>query len=116
MANKDGRQRRIMKELDDLAKNPPENCSAGLVNDSDLSKWRATIMGPVESPFAGGIFSLDVNLSEKYPFEAPKIKFATKIYHPNVTEDGSICLEMLSNPDKWSPTLSKAFITTFQFE
>ena len=102
--------KRIKKELIDMEKNPPENCSAGLIDESNLFQWQATIMGPENSPYHGGIFNLKINLPMDYPFSAPHITFKTKIYHCNVNSTGSICLDILK--DNWSPalTISKALL------
>ena len=97
--------KRIDKELEDLQKDPPFNCSAGPIND-DLFYWQATIMGPEESPYHGGLFFLDINFPTDYPFKPPKIYFRTKIYHPNISSNGSICLDILK--DQWSPALTVA--------
>jgi ubiquitin-conjugating enzyme E2 D/E len=104
-------ERRIKKELEELQKNPPENCSAGLIAANDIYQWQATIMGPEGSPYHGGLFYLKINLSTDYPFKAPKISFVTKIYHCNVNVNGAICLDILK--DKWSPalTISKALLS-----
>ena len=103
--------KRVRKELEEMQKNPPENCSAGLVNERDPYEWRATIIGPEGSPYQGGIFYLKIHLSADYPFKAPHITFTTKIYHCNVNANGSICLDILK--DKWSPalTISKALLS-----
>ncbi|KIZ00771.1 Ubiquitin-conjugating enzyme [Monoraphidium neglectum] len=97
--------KRIMKELEDLKRDPPANCSAGPVQD-DLFHWQATIMGPADSPYAGARAAvLD------YPFKPPKVAFQTKVYHPNVNSQGSICLDILK--DQWSPalTISKVLLS-----
>ena len=94
---------RLKRELIELQKNPPTNCSAGPVND-DLFHWKATIMGPEDSPYYNGIFQLDIHFPNNYPFRPPKCNFLTKIYHPNINSAGSICLDVLK--DNWSPALT----------
>ena len=96
-------EKRIQKELKDLTKNPPANCSAGPIEDN-LLKWHATIIGPEDSPYHGGIFKLSIVFPTDYPFKAPKVKFITKIYHCNINEQGGICLDILK--DRWSPALT----------
>ena len=94
--------KRIKKELEDFNNDPPEICSAGPVNDSDMFHWQATINGPYDSPYVGGIFFLNIEFSKDYPFKPPKCIFTTKIYHPNVCRiHGKVCLDILWNG--WSP-------------
>lgn len=95
--------KRIQKELTEIQTEPPSNCSAGPINDN-LQKWEATIIGPSESPYAGGIFKLQINFTDKYPFKPPKVKFLTRIFHPNINNQGSICLDILNV--NWSPALT----------
>jgi ubiquitin-conjugating enzyme E2 D/E len=102
--------KRINKELQDLGKDPPSNCSAGPVGD-DLFHWQATIMGPDDSPYSGGVYFLNIHFPADYPFKPPKINFTTRIYHCNINANGGICLDILK--DQWSPalTISKVLLS-----
>jgi ubiquitin-conjugating enzyme E2 D/E len=101
---------RISKELKNLIADPPSNCSAGPVGD-DIFHWQATLMGPEDSPYEGGVFFLDINFPADYPYKAPRVTFSTKIYHPNINSSGGICLDILK--DQWSPalTISKVLLS-----
>lgn len=95
--------RRIQRELQELRKDAPETCSAG-PRGENIYIWDAIIMGPSDSPFAGGMFKLEIHFPTDYPFKAPKVTFLTKIYHPNISSHGTICLDILK--DQWSPVLT----------
>ncbi|KAH0905062.1 hypothetical protein HID58_044565 [Brassica napus] len=102
--------KRILKELKDLQKDPPSNCSAGPVAE-DMFHWQATIMGPPDSPYAGGVFLVSIHFPPDYPFKPPKVSFKTRVYHPNINSNGSICLDILK--EQWSPalTISKVLLS-----
>ena len=96
--------RRIAKELKELQKDSPMNCSAGPTEDNILV-WQATIIGPTDTPYEGGVFSLSIHFPSNYPFKPPSLKFKTKIYHPNINpNNGTICLDILK--DAWVPSLT----------
>ena len=96
-------KRRLNREYRELLKDPPSNCSGG-PSEGDLYKWNSTIIGPVGTPYEGGIFNLSIEFPLNYPFKPPSIKFITKIYHPNISRSGEICLDILK--EQWSPVLS----------
>lgn len=95
--------RRLNLELQKSSVDPLPNCSAGPVDDN-LYLWHGTIVGPMGSPYENGLFHLRIVIPPDYPFMAPKITFITKIYHPNVSPSGAICLDILK--DRWSPALT----------
>ena len=99
--------KRIKKELQDLGRDPPAQCSAGPVGD-DLFQWQATLMGPSDSPYQGGVFFLTIMFPSDYPFKPPKFAFTTRIYHPNINSNGSICLDILK--DQWAAAMTLRFV------
>lgn len=86
-----------------------------------------------DSPYQNGVFFLTIHFPTDYPFKPPKVSedhqtthplpwlcvtvqlqhslpvlsqvaFTTKIYHPNINSNGSICLDILRS--QWSPALT----------
>jgi ubiquitin-conjugating enzyme E2 D/E len=94
--------RRLTKEYKELTENPITNCSATLIND-DITTWDATIIGPDDTPYAGGVFKLQIKFPPTYPINPPQVYFKTKIFHCNINGE-SICLDILKY--NWSPALS----------
>ncbi|GAY57109.1 hypothetical protein CUMW_176890 [Citrus unshiu] len=120
--------KRILKELKDPQKDPPTSCSAGPAAE-DMFHWQATIMGPSDSPYAdmqkppkvtnllnanqaSDLFFLDNGhvwgCFESFDLKCIMVAFRTKVFHPNINSNGSICLDILK--EQWSPalTVSKA--------
>ncbi|KAL3157463.1 Ubiquitin-conjugating enzyme E2 35 [Trebouxia sp. C0010 RCD-2024] len=94
--------RRIIKETQRLITEPAPGISASPCEDN-LRYFNVMILGPQQSCYEGGAFKLELFLPEEYPMAAPKVRFLTKIYHPNIDKLGRICLDILK--DKWSPAL-----------
>ncbi|KAL8263864.1 hypothetical protein R6Q59_021994 [Mikania micrantha] len=103
--------KRIFKELKDLQSDRPTSIiSAGPVAD-DIFHWQATIMGPPDSPYSGGVFQVTIHFTQDYPFKPPRLALRIKVFHPNITSDGHICLDILIQ--EWSPanTISKVLLS-----
>ena len=99
--NERATMKRLRKELQLLRDEPDPDIALGDVTD-DMKKWRTIIKGPEDSPYAGGTFELVIDIGHMYPFAPPNIRFATRVFHPNVHfETGEICLDILKS--QWSP-------------
>ena len=96
---------RIGKELVECARDAEASgCTAEAVG-GDTRHLRGTIKGPEGSPYEGGVFVVDIVITDQYPFAPPKMKFETRVWHPNVSsQTGAICLDILK--DQWSPALT----------
>jgi ubiquitin-conjugating enzyme E2 N len=97
-----GLPKRIIKETQRLIQEPVEGIQA-VPDDANARYFHVLVHGPKDSPYDGGTFKLELFLPEEYPMAAPKVRFLTKIYHPNIDKLGRICLDILK--DKWSPAL-----------
>lgn len=97
--------RKLQKEFTAFKNSEDTSVTAQPVNEGDLFNWKASITGPVGSPYEGGRFFLDLAVPSDYPFKPPKVTFTTKVFHPNVNENGGICLDVLK-PEHWQPSQS----------
>jgi len=81
--------------------------------DTNIMLWQAVIFGPDDTPWEGGTFKLVLEFTEDYPNKAPSVRFLTKMFHPNIYNDGQICLDILQN--QWSPIYDiSAILTSIQ--
>lgn len=76
-----------------MGKNDSSGVRAEAVKAGDLRHLHGTIQGPEGTVYEGGVFEIDIVIPKNYPFEPPKMKFTTKIWHPNISsQTGAICL------------------------
>lgn len=98
---------RIQRELGEIsAKSSDANnvLKVETVNDS-LVDLRGQISGPPDTPYEKGLFDLEIKIPETYPFNPPKVRFTTRIWHPNISSvTGAICLDILK--DQWAAAMT----------
>ncbi|KAH7240907.1 ubiquitin-conjugating enzyme/RWD-like protein [Fusarium redolens] len=97
--------KRITKEFAEISQNPPEGFTVSLPPNQSIHTWHVTLTAPESTPYYPGKFGILLTLPTEYPFKPPVVKFVTRIYHPNVTNEspGNICLGLLK-PDSWKPS------------
>ncbi|KAL3632629.1 Ubiquitin-conjugating enzyme E2 22 [Castilleja foliolosa] len=94
--------KQLVKELKNLNETPPEGIKVGM-NDDNFSVICADIEGPAGTPYENGVFRMKLILSHDFPHSPPKGYFLTKIFHPNIANNGEICVNALKKD--WSPSL-----------
>eukprot|EP00039_Didymoeca_costata_P017988 m.331653 g.331653 ORF g.331653 m.331653 type:complete len:203 (+) comp16772_c1_seq1:236-844(+) len=99
---------RVKREVAEVKKDKQiQECNIKLdfVESNEFTHLQGEIPGPDDTPFAGGTFKLDIMIPDAYPFSPPKVKFITKIWHPNVSsQTGAICLDILK--DQWAAAMT----------
>eukprot|EP00759_Apiculatamorpha_spiralis_P056482 PhF_6_TR8075/c0_g1_i1/m.12496/K06689/UBE2D, UBC4, UBC5; ubiquitin-conjugating enzyme E2 D len=106
-----GAIKRVQKELFQFEKdmNPSvaylTHCAEGGMNDKGMPTWSAVLFGPSDTPYQGGAFTINISISQDYPFQPPRVKFSTSIMHPNICRrTGAISLDVLK--ESWAPTMT----------
>ncbi|KAI1301214.1 Ubiquitin-conjugating enzyme E2 S [Halotydeus destructor] len=94
--------RQVTKEITELIHSPPEGIRT-LMNEEDVTDIQAIIDGPAGTPYSNGAFRVRLILSKDFPQSPPKGYFVTKIFHPNVSRNGEICVNTLKKD--WKPDL-----------
>ncbi|KAJ2779665.1 Ubiquitin-conjugating enzyme E2 7 [Coemansia javaensis] len=108
---------KLHKELKELSRNANPAFSVGLVDSDNVFEWTITLFGPTETYYEGGMFKAVMKFPANYPYEPPTLRFTSKVWHPNVYEDGRVCISILHSPnedpmgyedvsERWSPAQS----------
>jgi ubiquitin-conjugating enzyme E2 R len=103
----------LQQELKSLQKEPLEGFTVQLVNDN-LFEWEVAIFGPPNTLYQGGYFKSAIKFPQEYPYSPPTVRFSTKMWHPNIYENGDVCISILHPPvddptntelpsEKWNP-------------
>jgi len=115
MAAQGGAMKALMLELKSLEDEPVEGFRVKLVNEEDLFQWEVALFGPPDTLYQGGYFKAHVKFPHDYPYNPPTVRFLSKVWHPNVYENGDLCISILHPPvddpqsgelpcERWNPT------------
>uniref|UniRef100_A0A671RDX7 E2 ubiquitin-conjugating enzyme n=1 Tax=Sinocyclocheilus anshuiensis TaxID=1608454 RepID=A0A671RDX7_9TELE len=98
-----------------LQEEPVEGFKITLVDEADLYNWEVAIFGPPNTHYEGGYFKSRIKFPIDYPYSPPTFRFLTKMWHPNIYENGDVCISILHPPvddpqsgelpsERWNPT------------
>ncbi|KAG5847817.1 hypothetical protein ANANG_G00130220 [Anguilla anguilla] len=104
-----------MLEMKSLQEEPVEGFRITLVDEADLYNWEVAIFGPPNTLYEGGYFKARIKFPTDYPYSPPSFRFLTKMWHPNIYENGDVCISILHPPvddpqsgelpsERWNPT------------
>ena len=108
--------KKLVKEYENLSKDEDIPFNVGLVDESYFH-WKILIIGPEDTIYEGYLLEAIINFPQTYPMSPPSMTFTTKMWHPNIFLNGSVCISILhppefdpTNPDermdeKWKPVL-----------
>lgn len=107
--------RALALEYKSLQEEPVEGFRVKLENEDNLFEWEVAIFGPPDTLYQGGYFKAHMKFPPDYPYSPPSIRFLTKVWHPNVYENGDLCISILHPPvddpqsgelpcERWNPT------------
>ncbi|XP_013403676.1 ubiquitin-conjugating enzyme E2 R2 [Lingula anatina] len=110
-----GAVRALQLELKKIQEEPVEGFRVHLSNDDNLFEWEVAIFGPPGTLYEAGYFKAHMKFPSDYPYSPPSVKFLTKMWHPNVYENGDVCISILHPPvddphsgelpcERWNPT------------
>lgn len=94
-------QLRAAKDFDEITL--PASVVIRRANPEDEMNYKIVIK-PDEGFYRGGRFSFDLKIPNTYPHEPPKLKCETYVYHPNIDQEGNVCLNILR--EDWKPVLT----------
>ncbi|KAK7159763.1 hypothetical protein R3I94_005944 [Phoxinus phoxinus] len=108
-------QKALMLEMKSLQEEPVEGFKITLVDEADLYNWEVAIFGPPNTHYEGGYFKARIKFPIDYPYSPPTFRFLTKMWHPNIYENGDVCISILHPPvddpqsgelpsERWNPT------------
>jgi len=97
----------VAKELRKLCTEPLDGIKV-VLNEEDVSDINAEIRGPESTAFESGTFKIKLVLPTDYPHAPPKGFFLTRIFHPNISKTGEICVNTLKKD--WKPDLGIAHV------
>jgi len=107
--------RALALEIKSLQEDPLEGIRSRLVNEDNLFEWEVALFGPPDTLYQGGYFKAHMKFPPDYPYSPPSVRFITKVWHPNVYENGDLCISILHPPvddphsgelpcERWNPT------------
>ncbi|OQV11621.1 Ubiquitin-conjugating enzyme E2 R1 [Hypsibius exemplaris] len=107
--------RLLMQEFQLLQREPNEGYQIKLLRNDNLFEWDVAIFGPPDTIYAGGYFRALIKFPPEYPFSPPAVRFVNKLWHPNIYDNGTVCISILhpaSNDtrsgelpcERWNPT------------